>query len=179
MCQCPEYILENRSLSHLACSTSCLECSYSALGLSSRKGLQTLEKWLSRPMNVAWSHLGLSMSTGEGISSLLTVSPRPLTSAMRAPALLISGRGFRGIPLFVSLSLYSPVSQCLPTDWRKTQSGENAKPDLFATTKPYVYSEEENRLERHQSRGTSYFESLHYLSGYRSPNRSLLCWYSQ
>lgn len=79
---------------HLACSTSCLECSYSALGLSSRKGLQTLEKWLSRPRNVAWSHLDLSMSTGEGVSSGSAISPSPLTSAMLTSQ--ISGRGFIG-----------------------------------------------------------------------------------
>ena len=54
----------------------------------------------------------------------------------------LGGRGFsRGFPYlypFPSLALLSPVSQCLLTDRRKTQSGENAETALVAITKPYL-----------------------------------------
>ena len=127
-CECIKHLI----LLHLACSTSCLECSYSVLGLSSRKGLQTLEKWLSRPRNVAWSHLGLSMSTGEGISSVSAVaplSPRPLTSSMlqlvhRSGVGVVSSGGFPYLYTFPYIPPFPSV--CRQIDRRKTQSGEAA-----------------------------------------------------
>ena len=114
---------------HLACSTSCLEYSYSALGLSSRKGLQILAKWLSRPRKVAWSHLGFSISTGEGTSSISPPSPRPLTSAMHAITYCPNrggGAWLEGDSLICTVPFpYIPVS--ILTDQGKLRSGENAK----------------------------------------------------